>query len=232
MADTTFAELFGGYITFDDIKLKSGKVTSCDINSETRVLTANVDFLEYVHKSVLEKAANDIKGQLMLSKVEIIPHFPKEKFCPAACMDISQILELETCQLNGFLHGAKYSLSGNVLKIELMHGGLETITKVDFNKRFAKYVKDRFLRDIEVEFSGITEKLEIEQEYVHYEPPAPIVAPEPEPQKRRHLKKQNRKTRCYHQKKINLKLNTTVKHHPRMDCPSILIRQRFSSATT
>ena len=39
MAETTFAELFGGYITFTDTKLMSGKVNSCNIDSETRTLT-------------------------------------------------------------------------------------------------------------------------------------------------------------------------------------------------
>ena len=109
MAETNFAELFGGYITFTDTKLNSGKVLSCNIDSETRTLTAITEFPQYVHKSVLDAAAKDIKDQLMLSKVIIEPRFPKETFCPAACMDISEIMKNETCQLNGFLEGAKYS---------------------------------------------------------------------------------------------------------------------------
>ena len=188
MAETNFAELFGGYITFTDTKLNSGKVFSCNIDSETRTLTAITEFPQYVHKSVLDAAAKDIKDQLMLSKVIIEPRFPKETFCPAACMDISEIMKIETCQLNGFLEGAKYSLNNNVLHIELKHGGLETLTKVDFGKRFSKYVFDRFQREVGVDFSGVTEKYEIEEEYIHYEqpknvevPPLPDEAPPEEP---------------------------------------------------
>lgn len=181
MSETIFAELFGGYINITDQKLNSGMVTACNIDSESRVLLASVNFPEYVHKNVLDFAARQIKEQLMLAKVIIEPHFPSNKFCPAACMDISEILKIETCQLNGFLEKAKYSLTNNVLHIELMHGGLQTINKTDFCKRFSKYVKARFDRDIEVEFSGVTERLDIVEEYVHYEAPKSIPVPQNQP---------------------------------------------------
>ncbi len=178
MTNINFAELFGGYI--DNLKqyFDCATVVFCDINSEKRVLTAEIEFSKYVKKVIIDEAAKRIKEQLMLLGVDFKLHFPADKFCPAACADIAELLKCETCQLNGFLESAKYSLKDNVLNIELAHGGVATLNKVDFCKRFAAVVRDWFKREVEVEFSGVTERTEIEQEYVHIEPP-PVIDPIP-----------------------------------------------------
>ena len=181
MAQTNFAELFGGYIGDIASFFSDAVVTQCGIDRESRVLKANIEFGSYVRKKVIDEAARRIKGQLMLNAVKFNLKFAKEKFCPSACIDICEILKGENCQLNGFLEGAKYTLKNGILNIELMHGGLATLNAIKFDSRFATKVKELFSIDIGVSFSGVTEKEDIVEEYIHYDipepPPPPEVAP-------------------------------------------------------
>ena len=180
MSNISFAELFGGYI--GDLKefFDCGEVTECNLDSETRILTVKIEFSKYIKKAIIDEAIRRIKEQLMLTGAEFTYTFPADKFCPSACADIGEILRIESCQLNGFLDGAKYSLKDNVLNIELAHGGIQTLTTLDFCKRFSAYVKRLFSRDLEVEFSGVLEcddLIEIDYPAPPPPPPPPVAPP-------------------------------------------------------
>ena len=171
MTQTPFAELFGGYIALKDAALKNATVTECKIDQSARDMTVALEADAYIKKSVLDEAAHGLREQLMLHTVHFLPHFPADKFCPAACADISDCLKSETCQLNGFLEGAGYTLDGEKLTVTLKNGGLSTIKKVDFEKRFSAMVKERFSKEVSLAFDGVTEREEIVEEYIHIEPP-------------------------------------------------------------
>ncbi len=179
MSKVGFADLFGGYI--DDLKeyLSCGEVVECNLDSDTRTLTVKIEFSKYVKKAIIDEAARRIKAQLMLTNVEFTTHFPSDKFCPSACSDIAEMLRIESCQFNGFLDGAKYSLKDNILTIELVHGGAETLNTLDFCKRFSAHVRRLFDRELSVEFSGVLEQTELLQiDYPEPEaPPPPEIPP-------------------------------------------------------
>ena len=179
MTEINFAELFGGYIGDLKSEFECATVKQCSIDSEKRILHAEIVFSKYVKKALIDAAARALREQLMLKNVDFKLKFPSDKFCPSACMDISDRLKTETCQLNGFLEGAVYTLKGGVLNIELIHGGLETINNVQFCKRFSAMVKEQFSIDISVEFSGVTEKTEIEMDLVDNTPQKPQVNAKP-----------------------------------------------------
>ena len=170
MTHTPFAELFGGYITIKDAPLNCSMVTDCLIDQSARSMTVTLECSSYVKKALLDEAAHGLREQLMLRSVNFLPHYPGDKFCPAACADISDFLKGETCQLNGFLEGAEYALQGDVLTVTLKNGGLETLKNLDFEKRFSAMVKTCFSRDLSLRFDGVTERKEIVEEYIHIEP--------------------------------------------------------------
>ena len=132
MSNVSFAELFGGYI--GDLKelLGCGEVAECNLDSETRILTVKIHFSKYVKKAIIDEAIRRIKQQLMLTAADFTYDFPSDKFCPSACADIAEILRVGSCQFNGFLDSAKYSLKDNVLSIDLAHGGIETLNNLEF----------------------------------------------------------------------------------------------------
>ena len=172
MSNVSFAELFGGYI--GDLKelLGCGEVAECNLDSETRILTVKIHFSKYVKKAIIDEAIRRIKEQLMLTAADFTYDFPADKFCPSACADIAEILRVESCQFNGFLDSAKYSLKDNVLSIDLAHGGIETLNNLEFCKRFSAHVKRLFSRDLQVEFTGTLECDElIEIDYPAPPPP-------------------------------------------------------------
>ena len=171
MINTTFAELFGGYLESFSKELGDGAITECSIDQETRIMSADLSFNTYIKRSNLDAAADTLRAVLMLSGVVFNAVFLPQCFCEAACEDISAKLKGETCQINGFLEGAKYTIDGDNLKIELMHGGIDTLKKTEFAKRFSAAAKEWFSRKVNVEFCGVTERDEIEQQYIVNEPP-------------------------------------------------------------
>ena len=171
MNEVKFADLFGGYIGELRKHFDGAMVKSCSIDKETRALNATVEMPKYIRKVIVDEVSRLLREQLRLKSVNFSFKFASGTFCPSACKDISEKLKNETCQLNGFLEGAKYSLSNNVLTIDLQHGGLATMNSVKFGKRFSAYVMDQFGIDVSVEFTGITEKTEIEMDLVHIDPP-------------------------------------------------------------
>ena len=155
MINTTFAELFGGYLESFSKELGDGAVTECTIDQETRIMSADLSFNTYIKRSNLDAAADTLRAVLMLSGVVFNPVFLPQCFCEAACEDISAKLKGETCQINGFLEGAKYTIDGDNLKIELMHGGIDTLKKTEFAKRFSARQKSGFRAKSMLNFAAL-----------------------------------------------------------------------------
>ena len=177
MTLVNFADLFGGYIGELATTFKNGTVTGCSIDNEKRILSVSAEFEKYISKELIDEVTRRLKGELMLRGVDFILKFSPNAFSIEACEDIAATLKAETCQLNGFLNGAKYSLKDNTLNIELLNGGSETLKHIDFEKRFCSLVKREFSRDINITFSGVLEKNEIEESYIIKEAPKVVVAP-------------------------------------------------------
>ncbi len=155
-----------------------------------------------------------------------------------------QSLKEKPVRSTDFCEGAKYTIDGDNLKIELMHGGIDTLKKTEFAKRFSAAAKEWFSREVNVEFCGVTERDEIEQQYIVNEPPKAFAMPSADFRRRtagstecrknrRHTsrqckkrkgKKLRRRVRC------RLKPKQTPQCRPSTDCRFILIPQGCFSA--
>ena len=141
--------------------LPNGRVTKCEVLSDSRIMNVSLEFDVYVPLWVINKLKGEIFGALKLNDIHLSASFKGDTLCGEACKDMVDELRVKNGLLNGFFSGAEYTLEGDTLKIDMKIGGLKTVLEAGFEKQFTGLCKEKFGRDINLEFTGKTESDEI-----------------------------------------------------------------------
>ncbi len=150
-----FLALCGEYIN-DTLKLQlpKGEVVKCDLDVESRSLTMQVKFGDYVNHSLLEQIKNEIKEGLRIDSIELVADFSSSELSVSAVMDLADEIKTKYASFNGYFNGAEYSLEGGTVNIALRYGGLSRVREMRFEERLAASVRAAFGCDITVLLSG------------------------------------------------------------------------------
>ena len=159
---TSFNELFLTYIEeADALQLTEVEVTRCDLNPETRVLTAECQSKKYLAADLCRRVQSAIQSGVQLQACALIFRFDPEALNEAACADLVREIRLKNAAVNGYFNGAEYALEDDTVNITLQFGGLERIKESGFAGQFAALVADRFHRTVTVQFDGQLEDMEL-----------------------------------------------------------------------
>ena len=170
---TLFSQLFEKFAEGLSETVGNMQVTACELDRQKRVMAVEGYSECYIKSSDLELIKEQIRSALKLSGISIEAVFPPKAFCVEACADIIDLIKSKNGALNGYFNSADYEIEGETVKIGLKFGGFNTISKSNFVKSFKAAVKKEFSTDIEVEFFGQLDDIEIDLPPVEYTP-APV----------------------------------------------------------
>ena len=183
MAKALFADIFGTYLENDLIEVtKNVYIEKCNLDIENRILNIIAFSEDYVSRENQLNIQNKLKEILRLKESSFEFTFSISAFCVQACADAVTELRVKSTALNGYFAGAEYNLNNDVVTISLKHGGYKKICELEFEKGFTRIIKNRFNKDITVEFNGQLDDVEIEL--------PPPEAPTPRAEKKVEAKKQ------------------------------------------
>lgn len=154
----TFGEFFGAYI--EASKLPScvcgGSISSLQIDTKNRMITADVAFPSLVERRVLYDVEKKIAGckELKLAAVHINPTFPSQSFTVDYYPSLVLELKRREASVNGTLTDSKVSLDDGKLMITLTHGGGDLLISRHVDHTLSKLIYDEFGINLLVEFDG------------------------------------------------------------------------------
>jgi len=175
MAKALFADIFGAYFN-NDINNAVGKayIEKCELDIENRTLNVQIEAENYINKAIQLNIQNDLKDILRLRESAFKYTFSSSALCAEACADAVAELKIKNAALNGYFAGAEYNLHNDKVTITIKHGGYKKICELEFERDFTRLIKNRFGRDVNIEFNGQLEDIAIEL------PPPEAVAPKAE----------------------------------------------------
>lgn len=153
----TVQELFGNIITSVALPdtLLNGRVERMAIHRENRELGLTVSLGSFVSFTDLEKMERQlVNSPLQVSRAEIIPRYPGACFCPDCLPTLVAILRRQNASINGALNDACAVLQGNVLEIELFHGGHEILVAKEADQKLTALIFELFSKQVQVKFTG------------------------------------------------------------------------------
>ncbi len=113
MAFKKVEEIFGKWLDGCFSKaLLNGEVLACNVDSETRVLSAAVNFNQFVSHIELNNFRNTLKKALNLSGIKTQSKFNKETFNVIAAKDICEEIKLKNVIINGYFNDAEFKIEG------------------------------------------------------------------------------------------------------------------------
>lgn len=164
--NNSFEQLFG---TFSDGVLheafKDCQIENVRIRMEKKSIEIDAFFPLCVNYKIIEAVENNLREKLLVSSVTLFPKMPPESFSEEYFSSLVYEANRAIAATNGFFAHSKAQFDGRTLFVELSHGGgdiLKGVAADDFMKRL---IRQRFSRDVEVEFCGQTE-IEISQEEI------------------------------------------------------------------
>ena len=140
--------------------LPDGELERCDINMEQRSMSVLVRFEKYVSPNVISDMQREIVATLKLNEISLNYSFVSCDISENACREMAEELRFKNPMVNGFLNGAEYHLSGDVITVELKNGGLSSLVESGFERQYEELCRNRFGRSLKLEFTGKTENTE------------------------------------------------------------------------
>ena len=172
----SFEELFNNYIPKTDVPFfQHTTVERCDLDEESRGLTADCHSISYIPEEIRHRVSSSIQAGLRLASFALRFRFDPAAFDTTACADLVTELRRKNAALNGYFNGATYDIAADTVTVTLQYGGFDRIDGSDFEKQFCTLVHERFGREISVRFDGQLETVELTPP-----PEAPPIAPKRE----------------------------------------------------
>jgi len=154
----TFGEFFGVYIEASKLpsSVCGGSISSLQIDTKNRMITADVAFPSLVERRVLYDVEKKIAGckELKLADARINPTFPAESFTVDYYPSLVLELKRREASVNGTLTGSKVCLDDGKLTITLTHGGCDLLISRHVDHSLSKLIYDEFGINLQVEFDG------------------------------------------------------------------------------
>ncbi len=173
----TLGSLFASYLSegacfHDEVAL--GTVENVNIDNHKRTVIITVRFSDFIDREVLfitEKLISN--SSLALSNVTIMPKYDNIEFLSIYYMDILQELRRRIPSLNGVVSDSNVEVKGDVITVELFHGGQSALKSLGFDRELQRIIFDEFGQRYNIEFTGITEVNTEDDAYIenikHYE---------------------------------------------------------------
>ena len=155
----TFGEFFGAYIEASRLPppVCNGCISSLQIDTNNRIITADVAFPSLVERRVLYDVEKRIVAckELKLARACIFPSFPAESF--SADYYPSLVLELKRreASINGILTDSSARVENGKLIISLTHGGSDLLVARHIDRLISKLIQKEFGVSLTVEFDGL-----------------------------------------------------------------------------
>ncbi len=155
----TFGEFFGSYIETDRLPdaVRGGLISQLQIDSNNRIITAEVAFPSLVERRVLYDVENKIVSckDLKLAKANILPKFPSESFCVEYYPNLVLELKRREASINGTLTDSAARMENDTLIITLTHGGQDLLQSRRVDHTISKMIQEEFGIRLKVEFDGV-----------------------------------------------------------------------------
>lgn len=179
MGKALFSDIFGMYLG-DELnnKVKDCLVEKCNLDVENRSLNAVLQAEDYINKTEQIEITDKIKTLLKLRECDFSYIFAPSALGVEACFDIISEIKVKSAAINGYFSDADLNLEQDKLTITLKHGGYKTICNLNFENQFKASVKSKFQREIDLEFQGQLDDVEMEMPKAE-----PKEAAKPQPKK-------------------------------------------------
>ena len=153
-----FIELFGD---FSDEKLSEvfsqAEILNVRITMETKTVEIDAEFPCLITKKLNDKADYELARMLQVEAVKINSFMPAEIFSEEYWNSLGRYANEAIAATNGFFRDSKAKFDGEVLSVELAHGGGEILKSVGAAEYIEKLIKHKFRRNVTVSFTGETE---------------------------------------------------------------------------
>ena len=154
----TFGDFFGTYIEVSKLPLpvRDGSISSLQIDTGNRIITAEVAFPSLVERRVLYDVEKSIAAckALKLSKATILPKFPTDSFSVDYYQSLVLELKRREASVNGTLTDSSVRVENGKMIISLTHGGADILLSRRVDRLLSKLINEEFGVNLNVEFDG------------------------------------------------------------------------------
>ncbi|MBE6807102.1 MAG: PolC-type DNA polymerase III [Ruminococcaceae bacterium] len=156
MEQRSFGALFGPYLSPEHLSegLASGIVEQMDVQHATRRMDVVVRFSAPIPSETLSLAEEGLMQSLRLSCVVVQPVYAPECFTEAACPELIAYLKRENVAAGGLFEDATYGLSGDILQVQLAHGGVNMLKTTGADRQLQELIYRMYHRRVTVAFVG------------------------------------------------------------------------------
>lgn len=159
MDNRSFGVLFGPYLPSEHSLqgLFDGIVESMDMDHSTRCMVVTVRFEAPVSPDVVREAGEALAQSLRICGVAICPTYPSDALTEEACVSLIPYLKAENVAVNGTFEDAQFVLKGDVLEVNLVHGGVNILQTTGADRQLQQLIRRQFGRAMTVRFVGDAE---------------------------------------------------------------------------
>ncbi|MEE0858090.1 MAG: PolC-type DNA polymerase III [Acutalibacteraceae bacterium] len=155
-----FKDLFSGFLEFDKIPQALTESEVLHIRYEKKIgkITINLKLNSLVERQSIFSVEEKIKNSTLSPYlVNIKPKFCKELFTPEYYPQLVLQLKKDTPSFNGSLNDSTITVNGDVITVNLCHGGKNILQTKGFDKALAKIISEEFNLQFKVEYDGVLE---------------------------------------------------------------------------
>ena len=190
MTERLFFDIFSKLNKDDfDSAFATAIVSEVKIQREKRYLIGKVKFNQFLPISTIQQAFANVERLYQLQHLKLDINFSRLSFDDNMWKEIVKFIRSQNRNCNGFLDDTTAILEDDVLRVNLLHGGLSIIKSFKVDEQIKKLVFEWFGINVDVQFTGVTEITENDNDLneIPLPPPPPTAAPPmpttPPPQK-------------------------------------------------
>jgi len=155
MEKPLFADIFRNIFDENDLKiLGKSEIEKYTLDLDNRVMKLLISAESYINRENQFNISKCLKETLKLNDCTVEYKFCDKDFCTEACFDIAYELRIRNAAINGYFAEADYNIEQDTIKITLKHGGFNSLCDLGADKLFAKLVKEKFSKDVNIVFDG------------------------------------------------------------------------------
>ena len=138
--------------------MSKGNVENVNMNREKRTVEITVRFSDVIERELLFALETVIEDSVLkLNEVMVKPVYDNIEFKAEYYPDILKELFRRSPTLAGIVSDSEIQINGDVITIELFHGGLRAIECFEFDKALASVIRDEFGVYYGIKFTGVTD---------------------------------------------------------------------------
>ena len=141
---STVSELFGRAAAAAPKALQTASVQGLSVSADKKNMTVLVAPQELVSFAQLHQAALVLQQSYGAARVELRPTYDRSLFTPDYFPELMAFLRDGGMVVNGFFTGAQVTLEGDLLTIQLCHGGAELLEKQNFSAKLQQLAAAQF----------------------------------------------------------------------------------------